>query len=91
MDLTGLILLLTFTKIILFGRKPIKIASVFGFLAGLISIFYTLAVLLNMDIPMYSSLVINILLSISLGGFWYISRKKPDYFFPGHNPKKDTN
>jgi len=80
LDLSGFIILFTFTKLMLFGKKPIKIASVFGFVAGLASVFYSLIVLIGMNIPIYSSLLIDVFLAISFGGFWYVSNNSPDNF-----------
>jgi hypothetical protein len=89
LSLSGFIMLLTFIKLLLFGKKPIKIASIFGFMAGLVSVFYTFVVLIGLNIPMYS-FILNIFLAISFIGFWYISKNRPDDFLNNYKIQEDV-
>jgi len=90
LSLSSFIMLLTFIKLLLFGKKSMKIASIFGFMASLVSIFYSFAVLIEVNIIMYS-FILNIFLAISFIGFWYISKNRPDHFLNNYNPEIDGN
>jgi len=89
LDLTGFIVFFAFLKVIIFGKKIIKFAGIFGLVSGLVSIFYTFAVLMQLNMPVYSSLFINVFMSLSFISFWYISTKSPDHFFYDYTYQKD--
>jgi len=91
LDLTGFIVLFTFIKLMFFGKRPIRIASTFGFVAGLVNIFYTFVVLIGLNIPIYSSMLTNVFLAISFCGFWYNSKNSPDKFFNVYDLQKDSS
>ena len=87
--LSGSIIFFIFLNLMISGKNPIKIASMFGVFGGLLSVFYTFSVLLHMKFVMLSSLLLNVFLSISFISFWYISSKHPEYFLPDYDPEKD--
>ncbi len=89
--LTSFIILFTFIKILFLGKRSIRIVSIFGFMAGLVSIFHAFVFLSELNIPIYSSLLINVLLAISFGGFYHISKNNPNDFLGFYNNKKDSN
>jgi hypothetical protein len=89
--LTSFIILFTFIKILFLGKRPLKIASLFGVIAGLVSIFHAFVFLIELNIPMYSLLLINVFLAISFGGLSYISKNNPNDFLSHYNHEKYSN
>ena len=83
LDLSYLILALTFIKLILFGKKPIKIASAFGVMIVLIRIIYAFPVLIELSTFSYIWFF-NVFLTIPFVSFWIISEKRPDCFLNGY-------
>lgn len=82
--LSNFILILTFIKLIFFGKKIMKIYSIFGLLSGLVGTISTFAILIELNIPAYTYLLTHIFLAIPFISFWYISENKPDHFLNGY-------
>jgi hypothetical protein len=89
LSLSGFIIMLTFIKLLLFGKKTIKIASIFGFMAGIASIIYTFTVLIQLNFPS-PSFLLDVFLAISFIGFWYISKNKPEHFLNNYKTQEDV-
>jgi len=86
LNLSGIILILTFIKLILFGTKSVKIVGTSGILVALIQIIYVFSVFFKISTDLFIFLF-NVFLAVPFLGFWYISKKKPDRFFKSHGRK----
>jgi len=78
LDISALILTLIFIKLIIFGKKPIKIAGSIGILSTIIVIIYVFGFLVKLSTSVYV-LFFNIFLTIFFISLWHIFEKKSKY------------
>jgi len=93
LDLSGVIIMSNFIRLLFFGKKLIKIASIPGTMMLLVRIIYAFSLSTELNNSIYASpiymLMLNIFLAVSFISFWHISKNKPEHFFNMYDPKID--